>query len=121
MHQDLWKDVSKELPSFINLVHCVVGEGRDLFLGRSLDGGETSLCFIFETVSFVFPKKTTLLLTFLFGLGARVPFRSICHPLSNKETSNVASFLVLLEGHSFRLGRRDVRVWNPNPLEGFFC
>lgn len=30
-HQNLWKDIMKELPSFVHLVHCVVGEGRDVY------------------------------------------------------------------------------------------
>ncbi|KAA0039024.1 uncharacterized protein E6C27_scaffold84G001110 [Cucumis melo var. makuwa] len=29
--------------------------------------------------------------------------------------------ILVLESHPFRLGRRDVRVWSPNPLEGFSC
>lgn len=33
----------------------------------------------------------------------------------------MASLLSLLMGHNFRLGRRDLRVWSPNPLEGFSC
>lgn len=33
----------------------------------------------------------------------------------------MASLLSLLVGHNFRLGRRDLRVWSPNPLEGFSC
>lgn len=33
----------------------------------------------------------------------------------------MASLLALLEGPSFRRGRRDVRVWSLNPLEGFSC
>ena len=27
--------------------------------------------------------------------------------------------LPLLENYPFRLGRRDVRIWSPNPLDGF--
>lgn len=34
---------------------------------------------------------------------------------------DVAGLLSLLEGHPFRLERRDVRFWTPNPLEGFLC
>ena len=31
------------------------------------------------------------------------------------------ALLSLLEGLSFRSGRRHVRIWNPDPLEGFLC
>ena len=34
---------------------------------------------------------------------------------------DVVSLLFLVEGFDFRLGRRDVRVWSLNPLEGFSC
>ena len=38
---------------------------------------------------------------------------------SNREMMDVMAFLSLLKSHSFRLGRRDVRVWSPNPLDRF--
>ena len=41
--------------------------------------------------------------------------------LSNKETTKVASLLSLLGSCSFREGRRDFRVWSPNPSQGFSC
>ena len=33
----------------------------------------------------------------------------------------VAYLLSLIEGFDFRLGRRDLHVWSPTPLEGFSC
>lgn len=30
-HQNLWKDISLELPSFSHLVHCIVGNGKDMY------------------------------------------------------------------------------------------
>ena len=33
----------------------------------------------------------------------------------------MTSFLSLIDILDFRLGRRDVRVWSPNPVEGFSC
>lgn len=41
--------------------------------------------------------------------------------LSNRKATDVATLLSLLEDHPFGLGRRDVRFWRPNPLEGFSC
>ena len=41
--------------------------------------------------------------------------------LTNKETTEVTSLLFLLEGCSIREGRRDARVWHPNPSRGFSC
>lgn len=32
----------------------------------------------------------------------------------------MAALLSLLEGHPFRLGRRDIRFWSPHP-KGFSC
>lgn len=44
-----------------------------------------------------------------------------CRNLSNRETTEVAFLLSLLEECNFRVGRRDVRVWSPNPIEDFSC
>lgn len=31
IHKNMWKDISKELPTFVLWVRCVVGEGRDTY------------------------------------------------------------------------------------------
>lgn len=54
-------------------------------------------------------------------MGALVPFLLGCRSLSDGEAVDVAVLLSFLEGHLFRLGRRDVRFWSPGPLEGFSC
>lgn len=43
------------------------------------------------------------------------------HSLFYWEVTGVTYLSSLLEGYSFRRGRRDLRVWSPNPLEGFSC
>lgn len=43
------------------------------------------------------------------------------HSLFNREVIGVTYLLSLLEGYPFSSGGRDLRVWSPNPLEGFFC
>ncbi|KAA0039270.1 ACT11D09.5 [Cucumis melo var. makuwa] len=41
--------------------------------------------------------------------------------MTNREMTEVASFLSLLEKCTIREERRDARVWNPNPSQGFSC
>ena len=41
--------------------------------------------------------------------------------LTNREMTDVASLLSFLEGFTVREGKRDARVWIPNPNRGFSC
>ena len=41
--------------------------------------------------------------------------------LSNRETTEVASFLSLLDECNSRARRRNIHVWSPNPIEWFCC
>lgn len=123
-HRYLWKDISKGLPLFVNLIHLCGRGGKGIFTGKSLGGGKTSLCFISETLRLYhsFSPKNRFIVDFLVWSESSFSFLlNVHHPLFNREKTNMTSLLVLLEGHSFRLGRRGVGVWNPNPLEEFSC
>lgn len=55
----------------------------------------------------------------VWGAGRLVSFSfRFCHHLSNRETTETTYLLSLLDGCDFRKGRRDVRVWKPNPSKG---
>lgn len=41
---NLSKDITKDLPSFAHLVHCVVGEGRDTYFWEDFWVGDRPLC-----------------------------------------------------------------------------
>lgn len=47
-------------------------------------------------------------------------FGFCCH-LSNREMTEIASLLSLLKVCYFRVGRREIHIWSPNPREGFSC
>ena len=59
-------------------------------------------------------SKYSIKLNWLYSVSFYFGFR---HNFSIWEMMKVASLLSLLEGYSFR----DVRIWNPNPSEGFSC
>lgn len=100
----------KELPSFVELVHCVVGEGRDTYSWEDHWVGKKPLCALFPRLFHLLSLKKHFVTTSLCGLGAPVVSFGFSRSLTNRETIEMTSFLSLLEGHSFRRGRRDVRV-----------
>lgn len=53
------------------------------------------------------------------GLRTLCPFLLGSVVMTNREMMEVTSLLFLLEG-CFREGRRDVCVWNPNPIKSLF-
>lgn len=56
---------------------------------------------------------------FLVWYGSFCSFSfGFCCSLSNREAIEVAAFLSLFEGHLFRCGRRGVKIWSLNALEG---
>ena len=58
-------------------------------------------------------------MTFLCGLGALVQSFEFYGLFPTGKRQKVVSILSLLDGHPFRCGRRDVRIWSLDPLEGF--
>lgn len=53
-------------------------------------------------------------------VGEFCVFLRFRRPLSSREMAE-SSFLTLVEGFIFMHWRQDIRVWSPNPLEGFSC
>lgn len=115
--RNLWKDISKELPSFVLLVRCVVGEGRGTYLWEDNWVWERPICGLFPGLYHLSPLKNHFVVGFLVWSGSSCSFSfGFHHSLSNRESTNVVSLLSLLESHPFTVRRRDVRVWSPNPL-----
>lgn len=66
--------------------------------------------------------KNHFVSNFLVWTGSSCSFSfGFHHTLIDRETSGVMSLLSLLKNHSFCHKRRDVRVWNPSPLDRFSC
>ena len=79
--------------------------------------GENSLCSLFRYL-----YHLSCMMELLVGSENLVSFSFGFHRnLTNNEMTEVASLLSLLEGCNFREGRRDFRVWNPNPSLGYTC
>lgn len=102
---------------FVHLVCCVVGKGEILW-GRSF-GGERPLFVTFPCLYHLSSLKVHFVVYFLVWFGSFYFFSFGFHSLSDKEVTDMATLLSLLEGHPFRFGGRDVRFWNSNSLEGF--
>ncbi|TYK09969.1 calpain-type cysteine protease DEK1 [Cucumis melo var. makuwa] len=114
----LWEGVDEGKGKGSQLIR---GGKRDIFMGRPL-GGERPLCGLFPCLYHLSSLKNHFMADFLVWNGNSCSFSfGFRRALSDRETSNVVALISLLESHSFRLGRRDVTVWSPFPLEGFLC
>lgn len=110
-----------EFSSFSHLVHCIVEWLGYVFLGRSM-GWDSPLYFAFPHLYHLSSFENHLVSDILIWSGSSVSFSlSFRHHLSNTETTEAASLLSLLEECNFREGKRNVRVWKPNPVDGFSC
>ena len=84
--------------------------------------GENSLCSLFPHLYHLSSSKNCMVSNLLVGSENLAPFSfGFCCNLINRETTEVASLLFLVEGCSFREGRRDVCVWSPNLSQGYTC
>lgn len=81
--------------------------------------GIVSICSVFPHPYHLSSFKNRPVFDFLVWWGSSMSFSfRFRHHLSNRETAEVDSFLSSLEEC---LGRgRDVSVWSPNPIGGFF-
>ena len=83
--------------------------------------GESSLCSLFPHLYHLSYLKNNMFSDCLVSLENPASFScGFCCNLTNREATKVASLLSLLEGCIFREGRRDVRVWSPNPSKSLF-
>lgn len=97
---------------------CMVGEGNDMYFGKNSGWGQ-ALCSLFPCRYHLSSLKNCLVFDFLVWDGTSCSFSfGFSHSLFDREVTGVAFLLSLLEGYSFRCGRRDLRVWSPNSLEG---
>ena len=84
--------------------------------------GESSLCSLFPHLYYLFSSKNCMMSDLLVGsenlVSCSFGFR---HNLTNREAMEVVSLLPLVEGCSFRKGRRGAQVWSPNPSRGYTC
>ena len=81
-----------------------------------MGGGKFHLFFISTSLLFIFFQKRYDIGSFGWVRESHVYFFRVCRNLTIKETMEVTSLLALVEGCSFREGRRDVCVfWNRNP------
>ena len=67
-------------------------------------------------------SKNCMISDFLVGFENFVSFSfGFRHNLTNRETTKITPLLSLVEGYSFREGKRDVQAWSPNPSKGYTC
>lgn len=84
--------------------------------------GDKPLSFAFSQLYHTYSMKNRLVSDFLVWLENSISFYfGFSRSLSNTKTTKVAFLLSLIDDFNFRLGRQDVRVWCPNPLEGLSC
>lgn len=95
-----------ELPTFPHLVRCIVGDGKDTFP------------WFYHLSSLKNCPISDFLVWFANFVSFSFRFR---RHLSNRKTTEVASFLSLLKESSFRAGRRDICVWSGDLVEGLSC
>ena len=99
-----------------------MGDGKDTYFWEDQWVGENFLCSIFLHLYHLSSSKncttSNLLVRYETSMSFSFGFR---RNLTNKEMTEVAPLLSLLEGCSFREGRRDIRVWNLNLSRGFSC
>ena len=116
------KDITFKLPSFSRFSCCFVGDGKYTYFWKDQWVRENSLYLIFLHLYHLYSSKNCTISDILVRFENLVSFAFVFrHNLINRETTEVTSFLSLLEGCPFRKGRRDVRVWDPNPSQGFSC
>ena len=114
--QNPWKDISFELPTFSRFTRCLAGNGKDTYFWEDQWVGKNSLCSLFPHLYHLSSSQNCMISDFLVSFEISVSFSFGFHRnLINRETTEMASLLFLLEGCCSREGRRDVRVWNPNP------
>lgn len=95
----------------------MVGEERDTYFWEDHCLGESPLCVLFRRLYHLSSLKNDFVADFLVWFGSYCSFSFGFHrSLSDRETIEVVVHLSLPEGHPFRLGRRDVRFWSPNPF-----
>lgn len=99
----------------------MVGEGRGTYLWEDHSGGERPLGALLVRLFHLSSLINHFTADFLVWFGSLCSFLSGFCRLLSREVLDVASPLSLHECHSFRHGRRDMRVWRSNPLEGFLC
>lgn len=99
-----WKHISLELPSLL----------EDQWVGVR------PLCSAFPHSYHLSSYKSRPVSSMLVWSRSSMSFSFGFHcSLSDREARKVASLLSLLDEVKFRLGRRDVCIGSPNPLEGF--
>lgn len=71
---------------------------------------------------FIFPPLKISSVYFLSWSGSSMSFFfKFNRSFTDKEETDAISLFSLLGEFNFRCGRRDVHIWNPDPLEGFSC
>lgn len=96
----------------------MVGEGKNTYFWEDQRVGVSMFC-AFSTSH---PSKIMWYRIFQFGQEVPSPFCfSFRSFLFDKEAIDVALLLSMLEAVVFSQGRKDFRVWNPNPWNGFSC
>lgn len=109
------------------LFFCLLGllcDGRrnDTYFWEDRRVGERPFCALFPHLYYLSSLKNHLVIDFLVWPVSFCYFlSSYSRSLSDREATNVAALLSLLEGHTFRSGRRDIKFWSLDPLEGFSC
>lgn len=99
----------------------MVGDDRIVIFGK-ISGGVRPICFASPHLYYLSSYKNCLVFDFLVWFASSVSFSFDFHrSLFDREAIEVASLLALLDEFNFRLGRRDVCIWSPNPLECFSC
>lgn len=84
--------------------------------------GERPLCGLFPHLYHLMSLKNNFVFDFLVWSGCSCSFFfGFRRPLFDREATDVAAFLSILDHHSFSRGRSDGKFWSPNPLEEFLC
>ena len=80
---------------------------------------ESSLCSLFLHLYHLSTSKNCMISDLLVKSNKSVSSFGFHDNLTNRETTKAACHLSLVERCSLREGRKDVRVWSPNPSQGF--
>lgn len=67
IHQNLWNDISFQLPAFSHLVFSVVGVGKEMNFWEDHSVGDRSISFAFSWLYHLSPFKNLHMSDFWFG------------------------------------------------------